>query len=158
MLCDGASCSRALYPDLFDVIGVEFGGDGISNFNVPNLVGRVALGQGAARSGTVYPFAVTGGSTSVTLTQDNLPAHGHSLNASSSPLTNTPGAQVFVASQAPSSNAAAVAYLAATTTGLTALAYGSVGPAGGGQAHANVQPALAVLHCICFDGTKPVQN
>lgn len=73
LVCDGSAVSRTTYADLFDIIGVTYGpGDGTSTFNLPDLTGRVALGESVA-----HTMASNGGATSVTLTTDQIPSHAH---------------------------------------------------------------------------------
>ena len=152
LACDGSVQSIQDYDALFTLIGTTYGGDGASTFGLPNLSGRVAIHQGTGASGTTYLLGFQGGTTSVTLTQDNLPTHNHALNVISAATTASPSSQQLVASQ---SNGGSSAYATATTTSLTAMASGSIGSAGGNQAHLNVQPSLAVVHCICTAGIYP---
>lgn len=73
--CDGSEISRADYEDLFDVIGITYGsGDGSSTFNLPNLLGKVALGV----SGT-YSAGSTGGEESHTILDTETPSHLHNI-------------------------------------------------------------------------------
>lgn len=73
MLCDGSAVSRTTYAALFAVIGTTYGeGDGETTFNIPNLAGRVVIGSSQS-----HALGTTGGSETVTLTADQLPAHTH---------------------------------------------------------------------------------
>ena len=73
MLCDGSAVSRTTYAALFAVIGTTYGeGDGETTFNIPNLAGRVVIGVSNS-----HALGTTGGSETVTLTADQLPAHTH---------------------------------------------------------------------------------
>ena len=75
LLCDGAAVSRTTYATLFAVIGTTFGaGDGETTFNLPDLGGRVPLGASSA-----HLLGSTGGSETVTLTEQELPAHVHEV-------------------------------------------------------------------------------
>ena len=75
MLCDGAAVSRTTYAALFAVIGTTYGaGDGENTFNIPNLAGRVVIGSSQS-----HALGTTGGSETVTLTADQLPAHVHEV-------------------------------------------------------------------------------
>ena len=75
LFCDGSAVSRTTYATLFDVIGTTFGaGDGSTTFNVPDLSGRVPLGVS-----TSHALGTTGGSETVTLTEQELPAHVHEV-------------------------------------------------------------------------------
>jgi microcystin-dependent protein len=71
--CDGSAVSRTDYATLFAVVGTTYGaGDGSTTFNLPDLKGRVVIGV----SGT-HALGSTGGSETVTLTENQLPAHSH---------------------------------------------------------------------------------
>lgn len=73
MLCDGSAVSRTTYAALFAVIGTTYGeGDGSTTFNIPDLSGRVVIGVS-----NTHALGTTGGSETVTLTADQLPAHTH---------------------------------------------------------------------------------
>lgn len=73
--CDGSAVSRTDYATLFEVVGTTYGaGDGSTTFNLPDLRGRVVIGV----SGT-HELGSTGGSETVTLTENQLPAHVHEV-------------------------------------------------------------------------------
>jgi microcystin-dependent protein len=75
LLCDGAAVSRTTYATLFAVIGTTFGaGDGSTTFNLPDLGGRVPLG-----ASSTHLLGSSGGSETVTLTEQELPAHVHEV-------------------------------------------------------------------------------
>jgi microcystin-dependent protein len=81
LLCNGAAVSRSTYAQLFAAIGSTYGaGDGSTTFNLPNLLGRVAIGAGvSAASGTNRTIGATGGEDSHVLTTAELPAHTHAI-------------------------------------------------------------------------------
>jgi microcystin-dependent protein len=73
--CDGSAVSRTTYADLFDAIGTVYGsGDGSTTFNLPDLSGKVAISTSSS-----HQLGSTGGSETVTLVADNLPAHTHEV-------------------------------------------------------------------------------
>lgn len=75
LFCDGSAVSRTTYAALFAVIGTTYGeGDGSTTFNVPDLSGRVVIGVSNS-----HALGTTGGSETVTLTTDQLPAHSHEV-------------------------------------------------------------------------------
>lgn len=77
LLCDGSSVSRTDYAELFSVIGTKFGsGDGSTTFNVPNLNGRLAIGQS-----NDHLFASSGGEETHALTIGEIASHLHSVPA-----------------------------------------------------------------------------
>lgn len=73
--CDGSAVSRITYSDLFDSIGTIYGvGDGSTTFNLPNLSGKVAIGVSNNHS-----LGTSGGSETVTITNNEIPAHTHEV-------------------------------------------------------------------------------
>ena len=77
LLCDGSAVSRTDYADLFTAIGTVYGaGDGSTTFNIPDLSGRVVLGVSQS-----HALGTTGGEASHTLTEQELPAHSHTVPA-----------------------------------------------------------------------------
>lgn len=73
LICDGRAVNRIKYKQLFDIIGTTYGsGDGEITFNLPNLQGRVAIGQSMT-----YELGASGGEKEVTLTIDQIPSHNH---------------------------------------------------------------------------------
>lgn len=155
--CNGQTLLIQQYQALYSVIGTRFGGNGTTQFMLPNLNGRVAMGSG---NGTGVPNAQVGntfGSDAVTLTQVNYPPHNHLMSARD-------GTEATFATDTPSANA----YLAQPrsinlyqTTGTTnTLAEGAVQPAGTGNGTASrsvMQPFLALGYCICTNGEYPVK-
>lgn len=80
LLCDGSSVSKALYPNLYNIIGDLFGTGTTANFIIPNLQGRVPVGYSPS-SGYYTAVGVSGGSTTKTLTVANMPEHTHVQNS-----------------------------------------------------------------------------
>lgn len=77
LLCDGSAVSRTDYADLFTAIGTVYGaGDGESTFNLPDLSGRVVLGVSQS-----HALGTTGGEATHVLTEQELPAHSHTVPA-----------------------------------------------------------------------------
>jgi len=80
LLCQGQILSISQNAALFALLGTTYGGNGTSTFGLPNLQGRVAINQGSGPGGS-YVMGQVGGAASVALTQSNLPAHTHPVNA-----------------------------------------------------------------------------
>lgn len=86
LLCDGTSYTTAAYPELYSVLGYTYGGSG-SNFNVPDLRGRVPMGAGTgAQNGGSGSGAISGGTALTARTRgafggdERLAAHDHALS------------------------------------------------------------------------------
>jgi microcystin-dependent protein len=150
-LCQGQTLSIAQNPALFALIGTCFGGDGVQTFNLPDLRSRVALGQGQGPGLSNYLQGQAGGAEIVTLTVGQAPAHSHTLMAATNVTTPNPGPGVVLGTPA----TAVRLYGAASPT---ALASNSIGAFGGGAAHENRQPFLALNYIIALQGIFPTQN
>src|SRR5687768_18140456 len=77
--CDGQLLPISQNTALFALLGTYYGGNGKSNFALPQLDGSVPLGQGQGPGLEDYFLGQTGGTESVTLLQSEMPAHNHSL-------------------------------------------------------------------------------
>ncbi len=148
---EGQMLQVASYGPLYSLYGTTYGGNGTTTFGVPDLRGRIPLGQGGP--GRPHPQGEAGGVENVTLTVANLPVHSHALMASTAPPnTGTPAGNYLA--QFP----AALAY---TTTAPSAaarpaqLASASVAAAGSSQPFYNMQPYLSVRFCIATTGVFP---
>lgn len=140
--CDGTLLPISEYETLFQLIGTTYGGDGQNTFAVPDLRSRLPIHQGNG-----FILAETGGVESVTLTVNQIPAHGHALLASSDvPTGSSPSGAV-------TGQAAAKFYRAGTAA--TALNPAIITSVGGSQPHSNMQPYLCVNFIISLYGIFP---
>jgi microcystin-dependent protein len=149
-LCDGAVQSIAQNSTLFNLIGTTYGGDGQQTFNLPNLLGRVPIHQGANAYGT-YVLGQASGTETVTLATSNIPAHSHqALGSSATAVTASPTAASYPATTA--SNL----YVTppATTVAMTATSPSS----GGNQPHDNMMPFVCINYVIALFGVYPSQS
>lgn len=80
MLCAGQILSIASNTALFSLLGTIYGGNGTTTFALPDLQGRMPIGQGSGPGLPSHTMGERAGSTSVTLLTANLPAHNHTLN------------------------------------------------------------------------------
>src|SRR5579883_866836 len=75
--CDGSLLAIATYPQLFNVLGTTYGGDGEVTFALPDLRGRIPLHVGTDRGGNNYAQGQAAGSEQITLTTQQMPQHSH---------------------------------------------------------------------------------
>lgn len=156
LLCDGTALPISGYEVLFALLGTIWGGDGRTNFKIPDLRGRLVVGQGSGTNLTPRVLGQTGGVEAVALTQAEIPAHTHAFNTSTATaMTATPGATVMPAAL----SASYVGYLPANQQSATVSFDSSmIQSTGSNGAHGNVMPYVALNYMICFQGTYPVQS
>lgn len=147
-----ASCDGQLLPlmqntALFSILGTQFGGNGSTNFALPNLNGRAAVGVGQGPGLSTYQVGESGGQASVTLIPPEMPSHNHATMASSGAATT--GAPV---------NAVPAAGNVTLRTGGEATLTEVLEMAGGGQPHSNMQPSLVMRYCIALAGIYPPRS
>lgn len=143
-ICDGRTLSIAEYSSLYALLGTRFGGDGITNFKIPDLRGRVPIGQGNM-GGIPFTLGETPGLETVTLSVSELPAHTHTAMGiaagnSTSPENNSWGG----------GGVSINTYSTSTPVGqMNADCLTSVG---GNSAHENRIPYRAINFIICVQG------
>src|SRR5215210_2334427 len=90
MFCEGQLLPISENETLFQLIGTTYGGDGQSTFALPDLRGRIPIHQGNG-----FILAETGGAEEITLTVNQIAAHGHTMLATANPASATaPSASV----------------------------------------------------------------
>lgn len=151
--CNGQLLSIAQNQALFSLIGTIFGGNGSTNFALPNLQGRVPLHPGQGPGLPSYTVGQSGGAATTTLTTANLPAHTHTV----SPPANTgegqntqPDGAVPAAGEMPTQPYAG--------TSNTTMAPFETSSAGSSQPFNNMPPFLAINFIIALTGIYPSQN
>lgn len=150
--CDGQLLPISQNTALFSLLGTFYGGNGASNFALPDLRGNVPVSSGQSQSGTTYDLGETGGQPTVTLLQSEVPTHTHALQASAHEANlNNPSPQNSLARSTP-------AFVYKQPSGAAtpqALAPGTVQPAGGSMPHNNMMPYLTLNFCIAMQGIYP---
>ena len=158
-LCNGQLLAIAQYTALFSLLGTTYGGDGVSNFALPNLQSRVAVHQGQGPGLSPYVIGSTGGAENVTLLATQMPSHSHLINVNNTPGTvpnPTNNIQAEAATGDPRSSSPISQFTAASPTGT--MAPNTVSMSGGGQPHANIQPYLTINFIIALQGIFPTRN
>ena len=144
-LCNGQLLPINQNQALFALLGTTFGGNGQTNFALPNLQGRTPL---HVSSGHI--LGELGGEQSHTLSVSELPEHTHVLISSpASGTTNEPLNALPARSQQ---------NLYANAAELGAMSPAVVTNTGGSQAHLNMQPFLTLNFCIALQGIFPSPN
>jgi microcystin-dependent protein len=149
-LCNGQLLSISTNSALFSLLGTFYGGDGRTNFALPNLQSRVPIHQGQGTGLSPYVIGEMSGTETVTLTQQQMPQHGHSALSSGSQADGSRPAGAVLA------RTTADIYTAAPDG--TAMNPGMIGTAGGSQPHPNLQPFLVINFCIALTGIFPSRN
>jgi microcystin-dependent protein len=143
-LCDGSLINIAEYPELFQLLGTRYGGDGVATFCLPDLCGRTAIG-----SSETVPLGAKGGSETVTLSVAEIPTHSHTVKATGQNGTSSvPGENMLWAN---GGTAQPYASGAADST----LSAAALTTAGGGAAHNNMMPSLSINYMIGLNGADP---
>jgi microcystin-dependent protein len=163
-ICAGQTLPINQNQALFALLGTTYGGNGTTTFNLPDLRGRLPMGQGNGNGLTQRSIGETGGEPSHTLLLTETPSHNHGLaaaaNVNVSTDVDTPSPTVVLSQttgrKSDGSSLTVNLYAADPNPG-QAMAPVSVG-ATGGQPHANLMPFLALNFCIAMSGIFPSRN
>lgn len=155
---DWAFCNGQLLPiaqntALFSLIGTTYGGDGRTTTALPDMQGRAPMHPGNGPGLTTRRLGERGGVETVTLSQNQMPNHSHTANATTNP--GDVGEPNSARSLARTQPGFAWAPDTATLTNMNAAALPN---AGGSQAHNNLQPFLSLNFIIALQGTYPSQS
>lgn len=172
--CQGQTLSISQNSALFSLLGTTYGGDGQTTFRLPDLRGRTPLGPGQGPGLSSYELGQVSGSESVTITQNEMPAHNHPAQTGNAPIqvsagnadASTPanGSSIAVPGTVSGrdftatlgfNSAAPSVMLNQATSGPASV---TVGLSGGSQPHNNMQPYLALNFIICTQGIFPPRN
>lgn len=143
-LCNGQLLPINQNQALFSLLGTTYGGNGQTNFALPNLRGQVPIHMGNG-----HTLGETAGASSVTINQSTLPMHPHLLQGST-----TNGDVAF----ANNTVLAKAGNLYGPANNLTTLEPSSVSNVGGSQPHNNMMPTLVLNFCIALQGIFPSRN
>jgi microcystin-dependent protein len=155
-----AQCQGQLLPisqntALFSLLGTQFGGDGKSNFALPNLQGTIPVSQGQAPGLSDYNVGETGGSEKVSLIVSQIPQHAHTLAAA--PVAARISTPSSTAALGGTEHGTPDVYATAATTG-SVMNTNIIGTAGGSQPHNNMMPYLTLNYCIALQGVFPARS
>jgi microcystin-dependent protein len=145
--CDGQLLPLSQNTALFSLLGTTYGGNGKSNFALPNMQGNVPMHPGQGPGLSLHDLGETGGSETVSLLESEIPSHAHQLR----------GQGAIGDSPVPTNNSLSrfTGGFQNTLTGLTPMAPEALPPAGGDQPHNNMMPYLTLSFCIALQGVFP---
>lgn len=166
LLCDGAAVSRSTYATLFAVVGTTFGeGDGSTTFNVPDLRGQTVVGVAGDWS-ELDAVGKTHGARTHTLSESEMPAHVHSgpshthtgttgsstvdATVANGVATGTNGSSTNPVARGDDDDYVRVIRSSSHNHSFTtnASGTGNTGSKGGGGAHNNTQPSMALNYIL----------
>ena len=149
--CDGQLLPISQNTALFSLLGTTYGGDGKSNFALPDLQGRAPMHPGQGPGLSLHDLGETGGSDTVTLLESEIPAHSHALMAE---FVDAADNHAPSPAKALGPSSGGMAYQSGTAS-LVSLADTALAPAGGDQPHNNLMPYLTFYFCIAQQGVFP---
>ncbi|MDN4163327.1 phage tail protein [Nocardioides abyssi] len=146
-VCDGSLVAIAQNSALFALLGTTYGGNGQTNFALPDLRGSAPVAAGSGPGLSPYALGGASGAATVTLTGPQVPAHHHPVAAAATPATSADPQGRVLATQEQQ------AYRLVAPD--RALRPAALGTTGGSQPHENRQPYLAMTFVICLYGVFP---
>lgn len=148
--CDGQILPLSQNTALFSLLGTTYGGDGKSNFALPNMQGNAPMHPGQGPGLSLHDLGETGGSETVSLLESEIPAHSHAQRCSSDDADlKAPNSTRVLARSNPGF------LYQSSTAGIQPMSDNALAPAGGDQPHNNMQPYLTLNFCIALQGVYP---
>ncbi|MGZ8216185.1 phage tail protein [Methylomagnum sp.] len=148
--CDGQLLPLSQNTALFSLLGTTYGGNGKSNFALPDLQGRAPMHPGQGPGLSLHDLGETGGSDTVSLLESEMPTHSHTMGAQTVPLGSLQAPSGATFTRPASGNL----YNANNPT-MVAMSDNTIAPVGGDQPHNNMQPYLTLNFCIAMQGVFP---
>jgi microcystin-dependent protein len=134
---------------LFSLLGTTYGGNGKSNFALPDLQGRAPMHPGQGPGLSLHDLGETAGAETVTLLESEIPAHSHAWRTRNDVGEDRiPGPTEAIARSTGG-------LLFAAPGPVVSMAPEALPPAGGDQPHNNLQPFLTFYFCIALQGVFP---
>lgn len=184
--CQGQLLAISTNQALFALLGTFYGGNGTTNFALPDLRSRIPVGTGTSNYGSTYTIGQIGGEETHTLVLAEMPAHNHvvtvtpatgagaiscTLNGTTNAATTTSNNQGYFANDngnvppalyATSASSPTLVDLNAGSVSVSNVTMGTptltISNTGSNQAHSNIQPVLGMNYIICLQGVFPSRN
>jgi microcystin-dependent protein len=153
--CNGQLLAISQNTALFSLVGTFYGGNGTTNFALPNLQGLAPMGNGQGPGLSQRTLGETGGEAAVTLLQSEMPSHTHSAKCDSA-VGTLPGPTGNVWAASTGGRGRPTPYAAATSG--AAMSAAAIGPTGTSQPHNNMSPYLVLNFIIALQGIFPARN
>ena len=151
--CNGQILPLSQNTALFSLLGTTYGGDGKSNFALPNLQGSAPLNAGQGSGLSLYDLGQTGGTQFVTLIQSEMPVHAHNVGMANASNGDSLTPVACTWAQAPSGRGSLFVYNPGPPT--AKMLASSILPTGASLPHNNMQPYLTLNFCIALQGVFP---
>ncbi len=151
--CNGQIMAISQNTALFSLLGTTYGGNGTTNFALPDLRSRLAVSSGQGPGLSNYTLGQQSGTETVTLLSAQMPTHVHTV----SPAANDAPAGVTRPGGAVMARVSTAIY-ASAGDGSTTMASSTTSSVGGNLPHSNIQPLLALNYCIALQGIFPSRN
>jgi microcystin-dependent protein len=148
--CNGQLLPLSQNTALFSLLGTTYGGDGKSNFALPNMQANVPMNFGQGPGLSLYDLGQTGGSQFVTLLQSEVPSHNHGVQ---SVPANFAGTSNVVGGNSYAKSAQGNAYT--TPANFVNMSPAEVSIVGNNQPHNNMMPYITLNFCIALQGVFP---
>jgi len=154
--CDGSLLSIATNTALFSLLGTTYGGDGVNTFALPDLRGRIPIGQGTGTGLSSRTLGEAAGTESVTLLTNQCPPHSHVLYAATGPASSQSPEGAVTAQPANG----LVFYAPSVTPPVAPVAFDKdvIGASGGSQPHSNLMASQALNYIIALQGIFPSRS
>lgn len=152
-LCNGQLLPISQNTALFSILGTTYGGNGTTNFALPNLQGSAPLHAGQGNGLSPRVLGETGGEETVTVLQSQMPGHTHALNGSNAAGSQGPANGVW----AKPDQRGISAYNSSPGTS-PAMSATALSPSGSGQPHNNLMPYLVMNFVIALTGIFPPRS
>ncbi|WP_460132405.1 phage tail protein [Pseudomonas sp. S1_E04] len=174
-LCAGQTLSISQFQALFALLSVTYGGDGVQTFKLPDLQGRLPIGQGNGAGLTPRIIGEFAGTESVTATLANLPNHTHGTatlaastsvqltSVASNPVSTPTATRAFIGASGPGPGSATIysdqqGANPVTLQGVNTTLTGTLAPAGQGLPMGTMNPFLAINFSIALNGIFPPRS